>query len=376
MKWPEGFLSAATSCGLYTPARLDLGLLVSADACHWAGVFTQNAAAAPTVHWSRKRIGIPARAILVNSGNANACTGEGGVAAVEREADAVAAALGCAPDEVLIASTGPIGVPLPVEAITGAVPGLLKAFTTEADGFSEAILTSDTRTKTSIAHAGESQVVGVAKGAAMLAPNMATMLAFITTDARVDDLQDHLSEAVAGSFNRISVDACESTNDSVFLMASGKREVDTKVFIDALGRVCSDLAEQMVRDAEGSTKLIRIQVDGARDEATGVALAKAVASSALWRAAAHGGDPNWGRVASALGAEDRGLSFKDVSIAIGATMLFHEGEPQGAGPEAAREMQGSEIVVHCKVGSGPTGVEVLAPDLSPAYVEMNAEGST
>jgi glutamate N-acetyltransferase/amino-acid N-acetyltransferase len=208
---------------------------------------------------------------------------------------------------------------------------------------------------------------------------MATMLAFLTTDADLDQaaLQRALTTAVSGSFDRISVDACESTNDSVFLVSSGlSGPTDEMDFASAVAQVCSDLAEQMVRDAEGGSRLVRIRVTGAADESAGVALGRSVAASALWRAAVHGADPNWGRVLSALGAVDRDLDLTRVSLTIGSVPVFSQGVPTGAVAEAAREMGGDEFVVGCHVGAADTRVEILTTDLSPEYVTINASGTS
>jgi glutamate N-acetyltransferase/amino-acid N-acetyltransferase len=204
------------------------------------------------------------------------------------------------------------------------------------------------------------------------------MLAFIVTDAQVpdDDLQGVLNQAVGSSFDRISVDACESTNDSVFLMSTGKVSTDRSAFLGAITAVCKDLAEQMVRDAEGGSKFVRIEVAGAPDEAAAAALGKAIAASTLWRAAVNGSDPNWGRVLAALGAYDRTLNIADVTIAIGSETVFDRGEPAGSLEAATKVMQADEFVLSCKVGSGNGYAEILSSDLSPEYVRLNAEGTT
>lgn len=345
----------------------------------WAGTFTRNAAAAAPVHWCKAKLGGDVRALVVNSGNANACTGAAGEIAVREEAAAVAEHLGCEPDEVLVASTGPIGVPLPVKRIVDAVHGALAELGSSVDTFAGSILTTDTTTKVSTATAGPASVVGVAKGAAMLAPNMATMLAFVVTDAALDrgTLQKILDVAVDRSFNRISVDACESTNDSVFSFATGTAgEVDIEGLISATTDVCKNLAEAMVKDAEGGSKLIRIVIEGATDEEHACALGRGVASSVLWRAAAYGNDPNWGRILSALGSTDRSLDPSEVSVAIGDATVFDAGEPVADLGPAQAHMQGDEIRVRCVVGTGPGSAEFLTSDLTPDYVTLNSEGTT
>lgn len=374
---PAGFRSSGVSAGIKPKAALDLGLIVADEPVTWAGTFTRNAAAAACVGWCRSALDRPVRAIVVNSGNANACTGTAGEAAVRTTADAVAAEVGCPPDQVLVASTGTIGIPLPVTKLVGAVPDACEALSDDPDAFARSIMTTDTAIKMSTAAAGKATVVGIAKGAAMLAPNMATMLAFITTDAQVaGDLQGLLDDAVRVSFDRICVDACESTNDSVFLLSSAVVPAARDELGRAVADVCRDLAEQMVRDAEGGSKLVRIQVTGTPTDDDAAALGRSIAASSLWRAAAGGGDPNWGRALAAMGATDRSLSIGDVSLAIGPETLFDRGEPCGS-PDAARKtMDADGFVVSCTVGDGPGAAEILSCDLTTDYVTLNAGGTT
>lgn len=377
--WPQGVRSAGISCGIKRSGKLDLGVLVADEAVSWAGTFTQNAAAAACVQWSRERLGAPVRALVVNSGNANACTGSAGARAVQQTVTAAAQALECPAEEILVSSTGPIGIPLNHDAITSALPETIGALDGDTGGFARAILTTDSYPKVSSSRAGEATVVGVAKGAAMLAPNMATMLAFIATDAVLDGeaLQRCLSEAVDYSFNRLCIDACESTNDAVFLLATSRVPGASEAQVDdALQHVCGDLALKMARDAEGASKLVRVVVEGAHDEASAVRLAKAVAASALWRAAASGGDPNWGRVLAALGTAQRSLDLQKVSVAIGGEVLFDAGEPAGSLAAAAAAMHEDEFTVSCSLGGGDGRAEVLTSDLTERYVALNAGGLT
>jgi glutamate N-acetyltransferase/amino-acid N-acetyltransferase len=376
--WPSGVSAAGVASGIKVDGSLDVGLLSFDEPLVWAGTFTRNAAAAAPVQWCRAAIGNKVRALVVNSGNANACTGAEGEAAVRATATAAAQALGCSVDEVLIASTGPIGVQLPIELLTASLPGAFASLSGDLDAFSRSIMTTDTRPKIAREAAGDASIVGVAKGAAMLAPNMATMLAFIATDVALDDasLSAALSGAVEQSFNRISVDACESTNDSVFLFSTGKQIVDEERFATALTTVCRSLAEKMVRDAEGGSRLVHVEIEGAADEAHACELARAVVSSALWKAAVHGADPNWGRIASALGSADRDLDLGALEIAIGSEIVFSGGAPFGSLEAAAKEMDPGEFTVRCRVGTGPGTVEFLTCDLSPEYVTLNATGTS
>jgi glutamate N-acetyltransferase/amino-acid N-acetyltransferase len=375
--WPSGIRSSGVACGIKGAGDLDLGLLALDRPAAWAGTFTQSGAAAAPVLWSRSLLGGELRAVVVNSGNANACTGPAGAEAVAATAHAAAAELGCAPEEVAVASTGPIGVPLPLPKLLDGVPSAVERLDHDTAPFAQAILTTDTHPKVARREGAGFEVVGVAKGAAMLAPNMATMLAFVATDAAVDGvtLRSALARAVRTTFDRVDVDGCQSTNDSVFLLASGTAAAPANdELLDALTAVCADLAEQMVRDAEGGSKLVRVEVCGAEDETDAEGRARSVARSALWRAAVHGGDPNWGRVAAALGAGDAKLDLDDVTIAIGSEVVFASGAPAGSLAAAAEEMAADEVVVSCRVGHGPGSAEILTTDLSPEYVTLNAGG--
>jgi glutamate N-acetyltransferase/amino-acid N-acetyltransferase len=379
MRWPQGFRSAGVHAGIKKEGVLDLGVIFCEQPAIWAGTFTENAAAAACVEWSRSRLDTSLRAVVVNSGNANACTGRRGVEAVTLTAEAAAAAIGCTRNEIGVASTGPIGVPLDVLPVVRSIPKALAVLDRTVEPFARSIMTTDTRIKTAQAQAGGATVVGVAKGAAMLAPNMATMLAFVATDALVDagDLQEILSGSVAHSFNRISIDACESTNDSVFCLTSGAVAVSPDALADAIGSVCKSLARAMMEDAEGASKVIAIHVEGAPTEAAALSLGRAVAASDLWRAAAYGADPNWGRIAAAMGSADRSIDLGAVDIGIAGVTVFRGGEPvEDVVKEAAQGMAHAEFDVRCKVGGGPGTATILTSDLTPDYVKLNAEGST
>ena len=207
---------------------------------------------------------------------------------------------------------------------------------------------------------------------------MTTMLSFLTTDVGVEAsyMKQTLTQAVDASFNLISIDGCESTNDSVFLFSSGLRDASRRELDTAVHDVCADLARQIVLDAEGATKLVRIEVAGATSDAAAADLGRSIAGSALWRAAAHGGDPNWGRIAAALGQRDRDLDLRALEISIGPEKVFSCGEPVGSLESAAKAMEEDCFSVHCVVGAGPGWAEVLSADLSPAYVDLNATGTS
>ena len=379
MRWPAGVRSAGVSCGIKDDGSLDLGVLVFDEPAVWAGMFTSNAAAAAPVTWSRALRAHPVRGLVVNSGNANACTGSGGDAAAHATARAASHALGCIPEEILVASTGPIGIPLPVDKVVRGIPAAVNEVGPEPAAFARAILTTDGSIKVSTRSEEGSRVVGVAKGAAMLAPNMATMLAFLVTDAAASRsaLKRLLREAVDRSFNRISVDACQSTNDSVMLFAtSPQTETSPDVLAACVHEVCAELAENMVRDAEGGSRLVRIVVEEAGTEAGAVVLGHAIAASALWRAAVHGADPNWGRIVAAMGSASPAPDVGRLTVRIGEEVVFDRGEPVGSLETAAKWMDSDEVTVTCALDMGEERAVVLTSDLSEEYVSLNAEGTS
>ena len=378
-RWVEGLTSAGVTAGIKPTGDLDLGLLVAERPLTWAGAFTRNAAAAECVNWNRAALGRRVRTLVVNSGNANACTGTAGRDTVEATAAAAAGQIRCGVDEVLVCSTGPIGMPLDARLIENALPAATSSLASEVDDFSRSLLTTDTFPKVSTASSGGASVTGVAKGAAMIAPNMATMLAFLGTDVDVpgDALQVAVDWAVDRSFNRLCLDGCESTNDSVVVLSTGAGpKLEQQELRALLLEVCSQLALKMARDAEGATKLVRIRVEGASTEAHAAELGRAVAHSDLWRAAAHGADPNWGRVLAAMGTVDRQLDVERTSVSIGDEVLFSKGEPSGLLAAAAAEMNGDEFTVSVVLDVGDAAAEILTADLSEEYVTLNAEVTT
>jgi glutamate N-acetyltransferase / amino-acid N-acetyltransferase len=378
-RWVEGLTSAGVAAGIKLSGDLDLGLLVAERPLTWAGTFTRNAAAAECVKWNRATLGRRVRSLVVNSGNANACTGTAGRTTVETTAGAVAKQIGCGSDEVLVCSTGPIGMPLDARLIESALPAASSSLASEVDEFSRSLLTTDTFPKVSKASSGGASVTGVAKGAAMIAPNMATMLAFLGTDVDVpgDALQAAVDWAVDRSFNRLCLDGCESTNDSVVVLSTGAGpKLEQQELRVLLLEVCSQLALKMARDTEGATKLVRIRIEGASTEAHAAELGRAVARSDLWRAAVHGADPNWGRVLAAMGTVDRRLDIDRTSVAIGDEVLFAKGEPGGLLSVAAAEMNRDEFTVSVVLDVGDAAAEILTADLSEEYVTLNAEVTT
>jgi glutamate N-acetyltransferase/amino-acid N-acetyltransferase len=323
-----------------------------------------------------------AAAVVLNSGNANAATGAAGLQHAEQTCHRVAAALGCDTAEVLVCSTGLIGIPLPFEAVAAGIPGLVESRSSTADAAAaaaRAIMTTDTRPKVTLQRAGRVTVGGMAKGAAMLAPNMATMLAVLTTDADLEpaELGVHLAAAVRESFNALSVDGCTSTNDTVIVLASGRAgRPRPEAFGSALAAACADLAGQMAADAEGATKVITVRVTGAADDAEARRAARRVAESQLVKCSFFGADPYWGRVVSELGAAgvrfDLGrvsVAYGGVTVAVGGAACDHDA------PAVARHLAGRRVEVHADLGLGRGSGLILTNDLSPAYIDENMRTS-
>ena len=377
----KGFVAAGGHGGVKPDGVPDMAIVATADgrSVPAAGVFTANKFTAPPVLVSRAHLGRTngrAAGVVLNSGNANAGTGEPGSADAQELCAHVARALGCGRDEILVCSTGLIGYRLPVEPMVAAIPGLVESATTDGDGdAAQAILTTDTVRKEVVIDGGGFTVGGMAKGAAMLEPNMATMLAVLTTDAQVEPavLQQVLRNAVVDTFNCITVDGATSTNDTVLLLASGEAGlVDALALEDAVTAACASLAEQMVADAEGATKLVRIHVDGAHSDEEARTAARAVASSQLTKCSWYGKDPYWGRIASDLGSAGVGFDPVLLSIAYGETIVCRHGvevEHDVAAVTAHMEQRDISITAHLGLGGGKA--TVLTCDLTHAYVDEN-----
>lgn len=326
-----------------------------------------------------------ATAVVLNSGNANAATGASGREAARSTCAAVASELGCSTEEVLVCSTGLIGIPLPVDRILAAVPELAASVTAGGGKeAAEAILTTDTRVKEAVVTAGGWTVGGMAKGAAMLSPRLeaphATMLAVLTTDAEVDHatLRSTLAVAAERSFNTIDVDGATSTNDTVVLMASGLagRPDSMEEFVGAVTKVCRDLADQMVGDAEGATKRARVTVQGAASHGDAAVAARAVARSQLVQCSLHGGDPYWGRIVSELGSSGAAFDPERVSVSYGGVTVCAAGVAIAHDAEAvSRHMAGAELEVTADLGLGPASFTITTTDLSPAYIAENMRTS-
>lgn len=380
----QGFEAGGLASGIKANGDPDLAIVTTSDrrAVPAAGVFTQNVATAAPVQVSQEHLKSEhAAAVVLSSGNANAATGEQGRIDARRMAELTGAGLGCNGSDVLVCSTGLIGYFMPMDALESGIPRLTASLN-GADAAADAILTTDTVRKEAIASvAGTSAVVGgMAKGAAMLAPAMATMLAVITTDAVLDPdpLHAALTRAVNDSFNQLCVDACTSTNDTVLVLANGASGVaigddrSLGAFTDALTEVCESLAEQMARDAEGATKFARISVRGARSMEEARMAARTVASSQLVQCSLNGEDPYWGRVLSELGVSGAEFDAEQVEIAYNGIVACRHGINAEDDPDGlAATMKQTEINIECDLQAGSGAASMLFTDLSHAYIDEN-----
>ncbi|OAQ20424.1 bifunctional glutamate N-acetyltransferase/amino-acid acetyltransferase ArgJ [Thermosulfurimonas dismutans] len=389
MQVPKGFSFNAVEAGIKYQGRPDVGLIFSEKPSFWSGVFTKNdVKAAPVIlGLERLRKQSKIRAILVNSGCANACTGEAGLRDAEIVLTELAKNLNLSPEEILPASTGVIGSRLPVKKILAILPDLVEELSPDRAALvARAMMTTDTFPKI-VSRKIKTQnteitLLGLAKGAGMIAPNMATMLAFILTDAKIPShkLRQWLAEAVEFSFNRITVDGDTSTNDTVYLLANGLAgEVSGKeeeLFKEALFEISRELAYLIVKDGEGATKTVKIRVEGARSEEEALKLARAAADSPLVKTAFFGEDPNWGRIMVALGKLGLGLVPEKINIFINDIPLVKGGLATDKEDLAQKEMARPEFTVKIELGMGAADAEILTCDLSKEYVKINAEYRT
>ena len=383
---PRGFRAAGVTAGLKASGKPDVALVVNDGPIHvGVAVFTANRFAAAPVLWSRQVVADgEVRAVFLNSGGANACTGPDGFADTHRTAERVAEALTAAGDEigagdVVVCSTGLIGERLPMDLLMTGVEDVVGSLA--GDGGTDAavaIMTTDTRPKTAVAARDGVTVGGMAKGAGMLAPALATMLVVVTTDAIVDaeTAERVLRRATALSFDRIDSDGCMSTNDTVLLMASGASGMapDEEVLEGLVTDVCADLALQLIGDAEGATKDIAITVVHAASEADAVVAARSVARSNLLKCAIHGEDPNWGRILSAVGTTDAVFEPERVDVAINGVWVARGG---GVGDSRdGVDMSGRIVRIVVDLGSGDEAATVWTNDLTADYVHENSAYST
>jgi glutamate N-acetyltransferase/amino-acid N-acetyltransferase len=396
----RGFVAHGVAAGIKETGDLDLSLVATADGrpVPAAGVFTRNLVLAAPVTVTRSHLeasGGQAAGVILNSGNANACTGDDGEASAESMCSLVAKEIGAEPHDLLVCSTGLIGPRLPIEKIADAIPELAAGRSAEPAGAlaaATAIMTTDTRAKQTVVRRGDFVVGGMAKGAAMLAPDMATMLAVLTTDAVADaaTLKAALTAGVADSFNAMTIDGCRSTNDTVLLLASGasgargtagndsgtgngsSEPTDPDLLAEAVAEACLDLAMQMVGDAEGHTKVVKVRVTGAVSDDEAAKAARKVAESQLVKCSWYGADPYWGRVASDLGTADVALDPANLAIAYGGTVVTRGCVAVAHDEQAvAAHMAGEHLDLHCDLGVGDGSARILTNDLTHAYVDEN-----
>lgn len=395
---PRGFRAAGVACGIKKQRSggdppLDLALLVADEVVPAAAVFTTNRAVAAPVLVSRDHLsatGGRARAVVTNSGCANAATGSAGLEAARAMAAATAAAVGCRPEEVLVASTGVIGVQLDVDRVRRGIAAATAELAPDGgERASLAIMTTDTFPKSCAAAldtpAGTITVGGMTKGAGMIEPRMATMLGYLTTDARVEPpvLAAALRYVVDRTFNAITVDGECSTNDTVFVMASGASGIEITDptdprLIEPLIHVAGHLAREIVRGGEGATKLVTVRVTGAASPADAWLAARTIANSPLVKTAVHGGDPNWGRLIAAAGRSGADFVLEHASVSVGDVEVFANGTPHDERtPEAERVMQQAELTITVDLGTGgPHEATMWTCDFSAEYVKINAEYRT
>lgn len=392
---PKGFKAAAVKSGIKPSGGLDLAILVADGPCVGSGTFTTNRICAAPVRWSKDCLpSTEIRAIVVNAGNANAATGEQGFNNSRKTAELAASLIGCRPEQVLVASTGVIGHQLPMERLEAGLKSAFGQLSHDADAFglaSRAILTTDTRPKQITAQietsAGTFQLFGMAKGAAMIGPRMATMLAFLLTDAPIlpDHLQPILSKAVDGSFNCVSVEGHTSTNDTVFLLSQAQQEgasplkgKDLERFAEAVRSACEYLARQMADDGEGATHAITIDVEGCHDREEARSLARAVADSALVKTAIHGADPNWGRIVSAAGYAGIPFEEDELSLWINGVAVYQGGMPASFDAEVLSRSikENREVFLRLLFSRGTSSIRFWTCDLTAEYIHLNADYTT
>ena len=390
---PSGFRAAATHAGLKPSGKDDMALVVSDAPCHAAGVFTTNRVKAAPVIYDQSILSSPSRTVhgvVINAGNANACTGDQGLADARRMAQETAERVGCLPDEILVMSTGVIGVNMPMDKISAGIETLAQSLRADGwDAASQAIMTTDTKPKLAASSASGYNLIGMAKGAGMIAPNLATMLSVVVTDADVSNeiLADALHQAANASFNRVVIDGDMSTNDSLLLLANGASGVKVSAgdaaFLGALTDVCAQLARMIARDGEGVTKFVTLHVTGAPDHEAARTVAHAIATSPLCKTAFYGGDPNWGRIVAAAGRsgipvepEKMALWLLDASGEVSAQLFAKGGGCDYDEPAAIALMKTPEWGLRLDLGLGGAAETVWTCDLSHDYVTINGHYRT
>lgn len=383
---PQGFTAAGVAAGIKAGSALDVALVVAAEGTVGTAVFTVNAAAAAPVLLSREHLAATdgVRAVVLNSGGANCATGAAGDETARLMAEAVAGRVGCDLTQVLVCSTGTIGTSLPrAEVLAGIEAAADRVAAGETAGLmaAQAIMTTDSVPKQAayLSPAGWS-VGAMAKGAGMIRPDMATMLAVITTDAVAGqpELESALRHGVDHSFHELNIDGCASTNDTVILLGSGATGLtpDPDEFRDAVAAVCRHLAEQMADDAEGAGRVVIIHMTGAASDAAARRLGRAVADSALVRSAFYGGDPNWGRIVGALGTVSSREEVAEADIDFAGVAVARDGTAVPCDEdELAAQLATGNFTVRVSLGSGPGEAHILTTDLTPDYVRFNGERS-
>ncbi|MEA2010067.1 MAG: bifunctional glutamate N-acetyltransferase/amino-acid acetyltransferase ArgJ [Actinomycetota bacterium] len=381
---PKGFVACGVAAGIKSEGALDLAIVAAQTPVPAAAVFTTNMAAAAPVRLSRKHLDAAptAQAVVLNSGCANAATGKRGRAVAELTANRTAELLGCAPEDILVCSTGMIGTHLAPEAVTAGVADALEGLgESDDDGTAAAwaIMTTDTEPKQVTVEAEGFTVGGMAKGAGMIRPDMATMLVVLTTDAAVESsvLDEALRIAVDHSFHALNVDGCPSTNDTVIALASGVSGFtpEPENLAAALTGATIQLARHIAADAEGASRVVTIAVTGAVDDAAARNIGRQVSDSALVRSSFYGADPNWGRIVGALGEVDEEVDFDDVTIAFAGTTVARKGVGVSCDEDAVSAAMSGDFGVAISVGKGPGTARVFTTDLTPDYVRFNAERS-
>ena len=380
----EGFVATGCHAGIKR-RRFDMALIATDDhdPVPCAAVFTQNKFAAPPVELARATLqanGGKAAAVIVNSGNANAGTGKPGYKNAQLMAAATGEALQIANSHVLVCSTGIIGTPLPMEPILHAAPKLAKKLSRDgADDAARGILTTDHKPKTVVIKGSTFTLGGMAKGCGMIAPNMATMLAFLTTDADVprELMQKVLRDASNATFNTLNVDGATSTNDTAMLLASGRRgKADPEEFAKAVLAACEDLTMQMARDAEGMTRIARLTVTGAANDNEARIAAKNIVENNLVKCSWYGGDPYWGRLMAAAGSAGVDLDVAKSRVAYGGIVVAKGGAGvEHDGIALARHMMGEEVEIEVHLGAGKASARMIGIDLGPGYIKENSKTS-
>jgi glutamate N-acetyltransferase/amino-acid N-acetyltransferase len=381
---PQGFRAFGVHSGIKPDHLLDTSVVVADRPVPAAGVFTTSRTAAPGVELARKHMADPhVQTLVVNSGCANAGTGERGLIAAERLAGAAARIVGCSTGQVIVASTGPIGTHLPVDKVITQLAGALAAADSTPTGGTLAargIMTTDSVPKEAVVAGTGYTIGGMSKGAGMVRPDMATMLAFLTTDAAVDPalLQTALADAVDLTFNSLNIDGCQSTNDMVILLASGESgvEPDGVSFVADLTALCGELAGKMAQDAEGASRVVKMCISGAEDDRTARRIGKAVADSALVRASFHGADPNWGRLLGVLGVTGIPIRQEDIEISYAGTVVAQHGVAVAFDETAViGQLEKGDFELGIVVGTGSGTASIVTTDLTPEYVVFNSERS-